>query len=118
MSGRAPREAAPTEPSRELSASREPAAREPASPEPFLRVRLGHGANCSSLGSVIDILFGTAAAGAAIFAAVVAALETEPVEVIGQDRAHAHDLGLGRRNRRAPEASSRASEPNPREPEP
>jgi hypothetical protein len=72
MSGGAPREAAPMEPSQERSAAR----------EPLLRVRLGHGANCSSLGSVIDILFGTAVASAAIFAAVVAALETEPVEVV------------------------------------
>jgi hypothetical protein len=66
--------------------------------EPRLRVRLGHGANCSSLGSVIDILFGTAAAGAAIFAAVVAALETEPVEVLGRPAPEVPDA-----NRREPE---------------
>ena len=46
-----------------------------------VRVRLGHGANCSSIGSVVDTLFATATAGAAIFAAVVAALAREPVRV-------------------------------------
>ena len=42
-------------------------------------VRAGHGANCSSIGSVIDTLFVTALAGGAIFAAVMAALAKEPV---------------------------------------
>jgi hypothetical protein len=45
-------------------------------------VRLGSGANCSSIGSLVDTLFATAAAGAAIFAAVVAALDAEPVRVV------------------------------------
>lgn len=45
------------------------------------RVRLGHGANCSSIGSVVDTLFATAAVGAAVFAAVVAALAKEPIKV-------------------------------------
>jgi len=43
--------------------------------------RLGHGANCSSIGSVIDTLFLTALAGGAIFAAIVAALGQEPIRV-------------------------------------
>jgi hypothetical protein len=47
------------------------------------RVRLGHGANCSSIGSVIDTLFATATIGAAVFAAVVAALAKEPVTLAG-----------------------------------
>jgi hypothetical protein len=47
------------------------------------RVRVGHGANCSSIGSVIDTLFATATLGAAVFAAVVAALESEEVTVVG-----------------------------------
>jgi hypothetical protein len=47
------------------------------------RLREGHGANCSSIGSVIDTLFATATVGAAVFAAVVAALRTEPVRVAG-----------------------------------
>lgn len=48
------------------------------------RVRLGHGANCSSVGSVVDTLFATAAVGAAVFAAIVAALKSEEVRVVGQ----------------------------------
>ena len=47
------------------------------------KVRLGHGANCSSIGSVIDTLFATAAIGGAIFAAVAAAMAAEPVRVVG-----------------------------------
>jgi hypothetical protein len=43
------------------------------------QVRLGHGANCSSIGSVVDTLFATATVGAAVFAAVVAALAREPI---------------------------------------
>jgi hypothetical protein len=46
------------------------------------RVRLGHGANCSSLGSVVDTLFATATVGVAVFAAVVAALAKEPVKIV------------------------------------
>ncbi len=49
-------------------------------------VRQGHGANCSSIGSVIDTLFVTALAGGAVFAAVMAALGTEPVEERGPRR--------------------------------
>ncbi len=37
-------------------------------------VRTGHGANCSSVGSVIDTLFAAATLGSAVFAAVLAAL--------------------------------------------
>jgi len=46
-------------------------------------VRVGHGANCSSVGSVIDTLFLGAAVGGAIFAAVCAAMKVEPVTVVG-----------------------------------
>jgi hypothetical protein len=45
-------------------------------------VRVGHGANCSSIGSVIDTLFATAAVGASVFAAVVAAMAREDVRVV------------------------------------
>ena len=48
-------------------------------------LRAGHGANCSSIGSVIDTLFATATVGAAVFAAVVAALKKEEVRVVGTD---------------------------------
>jgi hypothetical protein len=51
-------------------------------PDHVQRVRLGHGANCSSVGSVVDTLFASAAVGASIFAAVVAALAGEPVRVV------------------------------------
>jgi hypothetical protein len=46
-------------------------------------VRTGHGANCSSIGSVIDTLFATAAVGSAVFAAVLAALKREDVTIAG-----------------------------------
>ena len=48
-------------------------------------IRLGHGANCSSIGSVIDTLFVAAAASGAIFAVVLAAMKTEDVKVVGDD---------------------------------
>ncbi|HEY4013105.1 MAG TPA: hypothetical protein VGM06_07190 [Polyangiaceae bacterium] len=44
-----------------------------------LAVRVGHGANCSSVGSVVDTLFATAAVAAAVFAAVAGALASEPL---------------------------------------
>jgi hypothetical protein len=47
-------------------------------------VRLGHGANCSSIGSVLDTLFLGAAAGGALLAAVCAALKEEDVTVAGR----------------------------------
>ncbi|HEY8041529.1 MAG TPA: hypothetical protein VIF15_17100 [Polyangiaceae bacterium] len=50
------------------------------------RVRVGHGANCSSIGSVIDTLFATATVGAAVFAAVMAALRSEGVKVAGAEQ--------------------------------
>lgn len=46
-------------------------------PEHVRAVRLGHGANCSSVGSVVDTLFVSAVVGGAIFAAVCAAIEEE-----------------------------------------
>jgi hypothetical protein len=46
-------------------------------------VRLGHGANCSSVGSVIDTLFLGAALGGAVFAAVCAAMKVEAITVVG-----------------------------------
>jgi hypothetical protein len=53
-------------------------------PEHVRALRLGHGANCSSVGSVIDTLFLGAAVGGAIFAAVCAAMREEPVRVVGR----------------------------------
>jgi hypothetical protein len=48
-------------------------------------IRLGHGANCSSIGSVIDTLFVAAVVSGAIFAVVLAAMKEEDVRVIGED---------------------------------
>jgi hypothetical protein len=45
-------------------------------------VRPGHGANCSSIGSVIDTLFATATIGAAVFAAAIAALRSEEITTV------------------------------------
>ena len=53
-----------------------------------LRVRLGHGANCSSIGSLVDAIFAVATVGGAVFAAVVAAMDTEPVRVAGASPEH------------------------------
>ena len=50
-------------------------------PEHVRALRLGRGANCSSVGSVVDILFVSAAVGGAVFAAVCAAIEDEAAEV-------------------------------------
>jgi hypothetical protein len=61
------------------TASRAAPERESLLAEHVQRVRVGHGANCSSIGSVVDTLFATATIGAAVFAAVVAALSKEPV---------------------------------------
>jgi hypothetical protein len=49
----------------------------------ILRVRLGHGANCSSIGSLVDTIFAMATVGSAVFASVVAAMGEEPVRGIG-----------------------------------
>lgn len=54
-------------------------------PESVRTVRLGHGANCSSLGSIIDTLFATAVVGTALFAGVIAALSKEPVTIVAHD---------------------------------
>ena len=60
------------------------------SPSPQLRpehvraVRLGHGANCSSVGSVIDVLFVGSVVLGATFAALCAAMQDEPVRVVGK----------------------------------
>jgi hypothetical protein len=54
--------------------------------EHILAVRLGHGANCSSIGSVVDTLFASAVVTGAIFAAVCAAIATEKVTVVGEGR--------------------------------
>jgi hypothetical protein len=59
--------------------------------EHILAVRVGHGANCSSIGSVVDTLFATATVGAAVFAAVVVALKTEDVSRVSPPRSRRAD---------------------------
>ena len=51
-------------------------------PSSIRAVRLGQGANCSSVGSVVDTLFLCAAGSGAVFAAVCAAMATEPVRIV------------------------------------
>ena len=46
-------------------------------------VRLGHGANCSSVGSVVDTLFLSAVCGGAILAAICAAMRSESITITG-----------------------------------
>jgi hypothetical protein len=46
----------------------------PPLPDGVLAVRAGPGANCSSIGSVIDLLFGTAVLAGVVYAAIAAAL--------------------------------------------
>jgi hypothetical protein len=53
----------------------------------ILALRVGHGANCSSIGSVVDTLFASAVIGAMVFAAVAAAMKTETVKIAGSPRA-------------------------------
>jgi hypothetical protein len=74
-------------------------------PERVRRVRLGHGANCSSIGSVVDTLFATATVGAAVFAAMVAALAREPVRLAPQPPQPAPGTG--------PRANPRRADPAP-----
>ncbi len=54
-------------------------------PEGVLAVRAGPGANCSSIGSVVDLLFGTAVAAGVLYAAIAAALPDAKVEVVEED---------------------------------
>lgn len=46
----------------------------PRLPTGVLAVRAGHGANCSSVGSLVDVLFLTSVASGALLVAVAAAL--------------------------------------------
>jgi hypothetical protein len=87
--------------------TREPAApREPVAEERLRVVRTGHGANCSSIGSVIDTLFATATLGAAVFAAVAAALAREDVQVVRPKDAKPGDGGAAAPPRQEGESPS------------
>lgn len=56
----------------------------PVRPENVRAIRVGHGANCSSIGSVIDTLFVAAVVSGALFAVVLAAMKEEDVKVVGE----------------------------------
>lgn len=73
----------------EARSTRATIARGEVAAERVLVVRTGHGANCSSVGSVIDTLFLSAAVGGAVFAAVCAAMNSEPITVVGRSKADA-----------------------------
>jgi len=52
----------------------------------ILALRAGHGANCSSIGSVVDTLFASAVIGSMVFAAALAAMKSERVTIAGAPR--------------------------------
>jgi hypothetical protein len=52
-------------------------------PDSVRAVRLGHGANCSSIGSVVDILFVSTVIGGAVLTAVLAAMKKERIKIVG-----------------------------------
>jgi hypothetical protein len=59
--------------------------------------RFGHGANCSSIGSVVDTLFASAVIGGAVLAAVLAAMKKEPITVIGDPTSASPDPSASER---------------------
>jgi hypothetical protein len=67
-------------------------------PESVRAVRLGHGANCSSIGSVIDTLFASAVIGGAVLAAILAAMKTEPITIVSPPARNLSDPGGKSRN--------------------
>jgi hypothetical protein len=102
-------EEAPLDAARAAPRSSDPARSDSTPPivaENVRRVRLGTGANCSSVGSIVDTLFGTTAIGAALFAGIVAALRSEPVRVVHTPRA----------GERGPAPASTDGEPRDTEP--
>lgn len=57
-------------------------------PKGVLAVRAGPGANCSSIGSVVDLLFGTAIVAGMVYAAIAASLRDAndaSVEVVPEE---------------------------------
>jgi hypothetical protein len=54
-------------------------------PEGVLPVRAGPGANCSSIGSVVDMLFAAAVAAGVLYVGVAASLGDRTLEQVGED---------------------------------
>ncbi|GAC1352072.1 MAG: hypothetical protein NVS3B20_11500 [Polyangiales bacterium] len=52
-------------------------------PSGVLAIRRGPGANCSSIGSIVDLLFGAAVLSSAIYAGILASLADAPIEQVG-----------------------------------
>jgi hypothetical protein len=75
-----------------------------------IAVRLGHGANCSSVGSLIDTLFVSAVVVGSVFAAVCAAMKSEKVTVVPPPDEGA-DEGADEGGPSAPSGSRTASPP-------
>ncbi len=55
-------------------------------PAGVLAVRRGPGANCSSIGSVVDLLFGAVVVSGMLYAGLVVALGDRRVEQVGRTR--------------------------------
>ena len=79
-------------------------------------VRLGHGANCSSLGSVVDTLFVTAAIGGALLAAILASMKDEPLRVVGDRDTRADARAASESDGILPEPDGHAAVPPAEEP--
>ena len=56
----------------------------PELPAGVLAVRRGPGANCSSIGSVVDLLFGAVVVSGMLYAGIVVALGEKKVEQVGR----------------------------------
>ena len=54
-------------------------------PEGVLAVRAGPGANCSSIGSVIDLLFGTAVIAGVVYVALAASRKDAKIDVVPEE---------------------------------
>jgi hypothetical protein len=55
-------------------------------PPGVLAVRRGPGANCSSIGSVVDLLFGAVVVSGMLYAGVVVALGDRKVDQVGRKK--------------------------------
>ena len=67
-------------------------------PESVRVLRHGHGANCSSIGSVVDALFASAVVASAVLAAVLAAMKKEPITVVGRPGSEGRDANESNTN--------------------
>ena len=80
-------------------------------------VRLGHGANCSSIGSVVDTLFASAVVGSAILTAIAAAGARESPRADPGERSPHPDERSPHPDERSPHPDERSPHPGPPPPE-